>query len=171
MDFDSDPDHKDVAEKPSKHPEDDVPLSSLAGQAPAQPQGAPKGADAASSDDLFGDADDEGPQGPESDSDSDSSSSDSSSGSTEGNDGKERHKNTLDLSKSHAPTDCTLRRYEPEVERPYWQGMLPPGIVDHLGRHSRRRAFGTNLRTELEAQGDVEGWLYLHAPGDHDLSD
>ena len=171
LDFDSDPDHKDVAEKPSKHPEDDVPLSSLAGQAPAQPQGAPKGADAASSDDLFGDADDEGPQGPESDSDSDSSSSDSSSGSTEGNDGKERHKNTLDLSKSHAPTDCTLRRYEPEVERPYWQGMLPPGIVDHLGRHSRRRAFGTNLRTELEAQGDVEGWLYLHAPGDHDLSD
>jgi hypothetical protein len=53
-----------------------------------------------------------------------------------------------------------MRRYEPEGVVPaYWLGVLPVGVVDEDGRHSRQRAFRAGLRTEAEAIDQIETWF------------
>ncbi len=61
---------------------------------------------------------------------------------------------------AHIPAGCTMRRYEPEGVVPaYWLGVLPVGVVDEDGRHSRQRAFRAGLRTEAEAIDQIETWF------------
>ena len=115
------------------------------------------------SSDLFGRSDDSAS--------SSSSSSSSLSSLGDESDGKQpkkgaktaRKKCTVDLSHT-MPLGCSLRRYERESKRAYWLGVLPEGVVDPLGRHSRTRCYGISSRPEIEAQGDVETWLLTNAP-------
>ncbi len=72
-----------------------------------------------------------------------------------------RRENTMDFS-SAQPRGCTLRRYNPPDERPYWHGVLPPGVTDFEGRHTRRRGYGTGLRPESTAIADIEAWLLFN---------
>ena len=65
----------------------------------------------------------------------------------------------------HQPAGCICRRYNPPGKPGYWIGVLPHGMVDSHGRHSRTRSFRDGFRTADVALALVESWLHIHAEG------
>jgi len=62
----------------------------------------------------------------------------------------------------HVPDKCSMRLYDGGGKPPYRLGILPPGVVDPAGHHTRRRAFREGLRSEAAAIDQVELWLNVH---------
>ena len=77
---------------------------------------------------------------------------------------------TLDRS-TEQPAGCICRQYYPAGAPPYWYGVLPEGVTDTKGRHTRRRAFKPGLRTKAEALAEVETWLHVHGEGSLETED
>ena len=75
-----------------------------------------------------------------------------------------RNSEVWDVSEEQ-PAGCICRRYTPTSGPPYWTGLLPEGITDSQGHHSRRRAFRPGLRSEIDARSQVEHWLNLNHEG------